>query len=84
MGFVTERMSYTTMSLFPPVWALRRLRALKPTSVDEAESDFSLKLPRPVEWLADLVTRTELAVEKRVDLPFGVSLFGAMRKPAGG
>ena len=84
VGFVTERMSYTTLSLFPPVWALRRLRALKPTSVDEAESDFSLKLPRPVEWLADLVTRTELAVEKRVDLPFGVSLFGAMRKPAGG
>ena len=84
VGFVTERMSYTTMSLFLPVWTLRRLRALNPKPAEEAESDFALKLPRPVEWLADVVTRTELAVEKRVDLPFGVSLFGAMRKPAAG
>ena len=32
--------------------------------------------------LAAAITATEVALEKRVDLPFGVSLYGVLRKPA--
>ncbi len=80
-GFVTERMSYSSMALFPPVWALRKLRGLSPTPPEEATSDFAVPMPAPAEWLAGLITRTEIAIEKRLDLPFGVSLYGVLRKP---
>lgn len=80
-GFVTERMSYSSMCLFLPVWALRRLRSLRPESPDEVTSDFAVDFPAPVDWLAGFITRTEVALEKRVDLPFGVSLYGVLRKP---
>lgn len=82
-GFRAERVSYSSLLLFLPVLLLRRLRALRPRPVEEATSDFAVAMPRPVEWLADLVTRAEVALEKRVDLPFGVSLFGVLIKPAG-
>jgi ubiquinone/menaquinone biosynthesis C-methylase UbiE len=80
-GFVTERMSYSAMSLFCPVWAMRRLRSLTAKETDEATSDFAVPMPGPVAWLAGLVTQTEVAIEKRIDLPFGVSLYGVLRKP---
>jgi len=81
-GFATERMSYSSMLLFLPVLLLRRLRSLRPRPVDDATSDFAVPMPWPLEPLADLATRMEIAVEKRVPLPFGVSLYGVMRKPA--
>jgi len=85
VGFVTERMSYSSMTLFPAVWALRALRRRDGTPAEEAESDFAVPMPAPLEWLAGVVTRAEVAVENRVDLPLGVSLFGVLRKgPAGG
>jgi hypothetical protein len=74
-------MSYSSMAHFVPVWALRKLRGLSPKPPEEATSDFAVPLPGPLEWLAGLVTRTEIALEKRVDLPFGVSLYGVLRKP---
>lgn len=80
-GFVTERMSYSSMAHFAPVWALRKLRGLSPKPAEEATSDFAVPMPGPLEWLAGLVTRAEIALEKRVDLPFGVSLYGVLRKP---
>ena len=80
-GFVCERMSYSSMTLFLPVWALRRLRALKGGDAEEATSDFAVPMPAPLEWLAGLITRTETALETKVDLPFGVSLYGVLRKP---
>jgi SAM-dependent methyltransferase len=88
-GFRTERVSYSSMTLFLPVFALRRLRRLrggpgadggKPEV--EATSDFSVPMPAPVEALAGAITRAEVALERRVDLPFGVSLYAVMRKPA--
>jgi len=81
-GFVTERMSYSSMALFLPVLALRRLRRLRRAPVEDATSDFAVPMPWPLEPLAELITRTEVAVEKHVDLPFGVSLYGVLRKPA--
>ncbi len=82
VGFHTERMSYSSMALFLPVWTLRRIRALRPQPQEDATSDFAVPMPAPVEWLADAITRTEVAVERHVNLPFGVSLFGVMRKPS--
>lgn len=81
-GFVTERMSYSSMTLFAPVWALRRLRGLGSGGArEEASSDFAVPMPWPLEALAGLITRTEVALQKRIDLPFGVSLYGVLRKP---
>jgi SAM-dependent methyltransferase len=82
VGFHTERMSYSSMLLFLPVLLLRRLRSLRPKPVEEAESDFAVPMPWPLETVADWLTRLEIAVEKRVALPFGVSLYGVLRKPA--
>jgi ubiquinone/menaquinone biosynthesis C-methylase UbiE len=82
-GFHAERMSYSSLALFLPVLAMRKLRSLRPHTVEEASSDFSVPMPRPLEWLAGVITRAEIALEKRVDLPFGVSLYGVMRKPEG-
>lgn len=82
-GFHTERVSYSSMALFLPVLGLRRLRALRPRPVEEATSDFAVPMPWPLEPLAALITRAETALEKRVDLPFGVSLYGVLTKPAG-
>ena len=81
VGFHTERMSYSSMTLFPAVWAMRALRRRDPAPVDEAESDFSVPMPWAVEAMAGLITGPEVALETRVDLPFGVSLFGVLRKP---
>ncbi len=82
VGFRTERMSYSSMALFLPVLALRTLRRWQDKPVEEAESDFSVPFPGPIEALAGAITRTEIAVEKKLDLPFGVSLYGVLRKPA--
>ncbi len=81
-GFSVERVSYTTMTLFAPVFLLRRWRKL--TGGDEGAvvtSDFAMAMPRPVDALADLITRAEVALERRVNLPFGVSLLAVLRKP---
>lgn len=79
-GYHVERVSYTTMTLFPPVFLMRRLRRAQ-TSEAEPTSDFAVPFPAPVEWLASAITATEVALEKRIDLPFGVSLYAVLRKP---
>lgn len=82
-GFELLRTSYSSMALFLPVLALRRWRRLRgPPAGGEPASDFAVPFPAPVEWLAGAVTRAEVAVEKRVDLPFGVSLLAVARRPA--
>lgn len=83
-GFTTLRMSYSSMALFLPVWALRKLRSRSDKPPEELESDFAVPMPGPLEWLAGLITRAEVGLEKRVELPFGVSLYAVMRKPAAG
>lgn len=80
-GFVTERMSYSSMTLSPAVWALRKLRGMSPKPDEEATSDFAVPMPWPLEKLAGAITAAETALEKRVNLPFGVSLYGVLRKP---
>ena len=80
-GYVAERVSYSSMTLFLPVFALRRLRRWRGGGAEEASSDFSVPMPAPVEALAGAITRAEVAIERRVDLPFGVSLFAVLRRP---
>jgi len=99
-GFAVERVSYSTMILFVPVFLLRRWRRLRegvangapPASGASAAnpgkeevavvSDFGVPFPRPVELLASAITSAEVALERHVDLPFGVSLLAVLRKPA--
>ena len=81
-GFRVERLSYSSLALFLPVLALRRWRRLAGERPGESpSSDFAVALPWPIDPLADLVTRAEVALEKRLDLPFGVSLYGVLRRP---
>ncbi|HZJ71595.1 MAG TPA: class I SAM-dependent methyltransferase [Planctomycetota bacterium] len=96
-GFAVERVSYTTMTLFVPVFLLRRWRRLREGGANGAAapsarphggkeevsmvSDFAVPFPRPVELLASAITSAEIALERRIDLPFGVSLLAVMRKP---
>lgn len=82
-GYEVKRVSYSTMTLFPPVFVLRRLRRLLAGQQPEqdASSDFAVPMPRPVEWLASAITTAEVALEKRINLPFGVSLYAVLRKP---
>jgi hypothetical protein len=44
-------------------------------------SDFAVPFPRPVELLASAITSAEVALERHVNLPFGVSLLAVLRKP---
>jgi hypothetical protein len=82
-GFALERTSYSSMALFLPVLALRRWRRWRGERPGESpSSDFAVSFPAPVEWLASAITAAELALERRVDLPFGVSLLAIARRPA--
>jgi len=100
-GFVVERVSYSTMTLFVPVFLLRRWRRLREGTSNGAAvaagasgtgpahgkeevqvaSDFAVPFPRPVELLASAITSAEVALERHVNLPFGVSLLAVLRKP---
>jgi len=80
-GFTLERTSYSSMTLFLPVLALRRWRRWRGERPGEAaSSDFAVPFPAPVEWLAGAITSAEVALERRVDLPFGVSLLAVARR----
>lgn len=74
-----ERLSYYSMFLAPPLFVFRKLRALLGKG-KEARSDFTVKIPRPVEWGLGALMSIESALLKRVDLPFGASLIGLSRK----
>ena len=70
------KLSYYSMTLLPPVYAMRKLRSGK----NSAHSDFFIKLPLPIEWSLSAIMKTELALLRAVNLPFGVSLFCEARK----
>jgi ubiquinone/menaquinone biosynthesis C-methylase UbiE len=85
-GFHVERVTYSTMTLFPAVFALRRWRRMT-GSDDPADSglrsptsDFAVSFPAPVEALAGAITAAEGMLQRRVNLPFGVSLCAVLRK----
>ncbi len=75
-GFSLRRLSYWSMSVLPPVFALRKLRRAT-QGTKEAHSDFFMKLPAALEATLHAITRAEIALMDLVPLPFGVSLFCA-------
>ncbi|HEX5010974.1 MAG TPA: class I SAM-dependent methyltransferase [Planctomycetota bacterium] len=82
-GYDVLRSSYSSMTLFLPVLALRRWRRWRGERPGEPpSSDFAVPFPAPVEWLASAITTAEVAAEQHVNLPFGVSLLAVARKPA--
>jgi hypothetical protein len=88
-GFHVERVSYSTMTLFPAVFALRRWRRMTggddvtDSGLRSPTSDFAVRFPAPVEALAGAITSAEVALQRRVNLPFGVSLCAVLRTAGG-
>jgi ubiquinone/menaquinone biosynthesis C-methylase UbiE len=76
-GLQLHKLSYYSMSVLPPVFAMRKLRKAAQKQGEQAHSDFFLKLPGPVESLLYGIMRTEIGLMDAVSLPFGVSLFCA-------
>jgi len=74
-----ERLSYYSMFLTPPLWVFRKMRAMLGRG-KEATSDFTVPIPRPVEWALGGLMSVEAAMLKAVDLPLGASLIGLSRK----
>ena len=75
-GLSLQKLSYYSMSVLPPVFAMRKLRGMA-QGKGEAHSDFFLKLPGPIESVLYGIMRTEIGLMDAVSLPFGVSLFCA-------
>ncbi len=76
-----QRLSYYSMFLTPPLFVFRKLRQLLGRG-KEATSDFTVKIPRPVEWGLGGLMSMEAAMMKFVDLPIGASLICLSRKSA--
>ncbi|MFG0318371.1 MAG: class I SAM-dependent methyltransferase [Planctomycetota bacterium JB042] len=74
-----ERLSYYSMFLAPPLFVFRKLRSILGRG-KEAKSDFTVKIPRVVEWGLGTLMSIESGLLKRFDLPFGASLIGLSRK----
>ena len=75
-GLSLQKLSYYSMTVLPPVFAMRKLRSAT-QGKGEAHSDFFLKLPGPIESVLYGIMRTEIGLMDAVSLPFGVSLFCA-------
>ena len=76
-GLSPRKLSYYSMSVLAPVFAMRKLRQAKRKEGEAAHSDFFLELPRPLEAMLYGVMRAEIGLMDAVSLPFGVSLFCA-------
>jgi ubiquinone/menaquinone biosynthesis C-methylase UbiE len=77
-GFTIRSMSYWNMSLMPAVAAVRwasRTKAQQPN----VRSDLKPMWP-PLNALLSAIAHTELALSRKIPLPFGTSLFAIARK----
>ena len=82
-GFEIVRLTYTNVSIFLPLAAVRlvqRARGLRPER-EAAESDIRVP-PAPINALMSAVMRLEAAWIRRFDAPFGSSVLCLARKPA--
>jgi len=83
-GLDLHKLSYYSMTVLPPVFAMRKLRGAAHKDGETAHSDFFLKLPRPIEATLYGIMRAEIGLMDAVSLPFGVSLFCASQPKNGG
>ena len=76
-----ERLSYYSMFLTPPLFVFRKIRQWLGRG-KEAKSDFTVPIPRPIEWALSLLMSIEAAMLKVIDLPVGASLICLSRRNA--
>jgi len=82
-GFRVERMTYTNVTLFPVILAVRSAqRWLGLKSEEDADAEITVP-PKPVNGLLSALLAVEAQLVSRVDLPFGSSLLCIARRPTG-
>lgn len=88
-GLDVSRISYTSFFLFPPVAAIRLLRPYTPSlqsphlSTDSDVYQVEMEpIPGPINTVLHGVGWLEAELLQRTDLPFGVGIIAAARKPA--
>ena len=81
-GYTVVRLSYMNAVLFPPIAAVRMLRRLERRLRPRlpVQSDFRYPAPGPVNFALGHVFGAEGPILRRMDIPFGVSLFALAQK----
>lgn len=73
--------SHWSCFIFLPVYLHRKLRRAAGTDPAMAASDFHTRLPSVIEWgLAQLSKLERKMIQRNINLPFGVSIFGVAGK----
>jgi len=83
-GLEVIRLSYMNALLFPPIAAVRMLRRLERRFRPQlpVQSDFRYPAPGPVNFVLGHLFAAEGPIVRRIDIPFGVSIFALAQKPA--
>lgn len=79
-GFYILKLSHYNTCLFAPILLARLFRRLFPARQEEKRSDFSLVQRGVLNTLLTRVFSAEAHLLRYVDLPFGVSLVGVVKK----
>jgi SAM-dependent methyltransferase len=79
-GFAVERVTFTNMSLFPPVLAVRGLQQLTGRAAEPSASDLDVPAA-PVNIAFDWILAAEARLLSAVNLPIGTSVMALARKP---
>lgn len=80
-GFDVERVTFTNMCLFPPVFAVRGLQQITGRAARPSASDLDVPIA-PVNGTFNLLLAAESRVLSAVNLPIGTSVMAVARKPA--
>jgi 2-polyprenyl-3-methyl-5-hydroxy-6-metoxy-1,4-benzoquinol methylase len=79
-GFVVKRATYFYMSLFPAVFAVRKIRTLAGLPPIAQNRDVMVLPPRWVNWFIKKLLALEVLLIRYANLPFGSSLCCVARK----
>lgn len=79
-GFDVERVTFTNMSLFPPVLAVRGWQQVSGRAAQPSASDLDVPVA-PVNTAFDLLLAAEARLLAAVNLPIGTSVMALARKP---
>lgn len=78
-GFEVEKINYRVSCLFPLIWVIRMIKKSKKVDVKEAHSDLK-PLPGPINGFLTGLFKTENVLVQYLPSPFGLSVFGVVRK----
>jgi SAM-dependent methyltransferase len=79
-GFVVERLTFTNLTLFPFILAVRVAQRVTGTAARPSDSDLNLP-PGPINEFFNLALTAEAAILRVANLPIGTSLMAVARKP---